>query len=96
MKAESAKFKGVVEAGHKGCAVEIAFDPARLWKVQPTQIVYQKVKGIPVAGRLNRVPFSSWIISRWGKRFVLISDDHLMSARVKPGDEVRIEVTPVR
>ena len=87
-------FKGVVQLGHKGCAVEIAFDPDKIWGVRPTETVYQRVKGVPVSGRLNRTAFDSWIIARWGKRFVLLSDDHLMAARVRPGDEVRIEVAP--
>ena len=94
MKSKPERFRGVVQLGHKGCAVEVAFDPAEIWSARPKEIVYQGVKGVPVSGRLNRTPFDSWIIARWGKRFVLLSDDHLLAARVKLGDEVKIEVAP--
>ena len=39
MKGKAEKFRAVVRTGHKGCAVEVPFDPARTWGVRPTRVV---------------------------------------------------------
>ncbi|HEY3225746.1 MAG TPA: DUF1905 domain-containing protein [Planctomycetota bacterium] len=94
MKGKTEKFRAEVRAGHKGCAVELPFDPARTWGVRPTRVVYQKVKGIAARGTLDGTPFESWIVHRWGNHFLLLGEGLLAEAGVRPGETVELRVGP--
>ena len=94
MKTTQQKFTAVVQDGHKGCAVEVPFDPTEVWGEQPTEVVYQRVRGIAVRGTINRGAFESWIIRRWGKFFLLLRDDVLDAGGTAAGEVVNLVVRP--
>jgi len=94
MKGKPEKFRAEVRTGHKGCAVEVPFDPGRTWGVRPTRVVYSKVRGIAARGTLSGTPFESWIVHRWGNHFLLLGDGLLAEAGVRPGDTVEVRVGP--
>lgn len=94
MKRRPEKFQAEVRAGHKGCAVEVPFDPARARGVRPTHVVCQRVKGIAARGTPEGTPFESWIVDRWGNHFLLLGDDLLAEAGVRPGETVELRVGP--
>ncbi len=94
MKPSPKKFRAVVQDGHKGCAVEVPFDPREVWGELPTEIVYQRVRGIRVQGKLDRASFESWIIHRWGKFFLLVNGDVLERASSAAGEVASISLSP--
>ena len=93
-----ARFRSVVELGHKGCAVIVPFDPAEKWKSEPTKIfspVYGKeMPGHPVSGTIAGKRFSGWIGHRWGRHFLLVDEDLRTAAGVAVGEEVDVEIAP--
>ncbi|MCK6448377.1 MAG: DUF1905 domain-containing protein [Planctomycetes bacterium] len=88
------RFRAVVLDGQKGCAVQVPFDPAEEWGELPTEIVYQRVRGVPVRGKLEGESFESWIILRWKKHFLLLDDTVLRASTLAPGELASIEVAP--
>lgn len=94
-KLKKRKFKTELEAGHKGAAVIVPFDPGEVWGAPPRQIVskiYGKRPGHVVKGRLNGHPFEGWIGHRWGRFFILVDDDLQEAAGVSVGDSVEVSV----
>jgi len=87
------RFTAVVLSGHKGCAVEVPFDPERRWRVAPQKIRAGR-NGFPVEAMLNGIPFDSFVVPRMKRFFLEIDDDLLDAAKVGVGDEVQISVEP--
>ncbi|MCE9595139.1 MAG: DUF1905 domain-containing protein [Planctomycetes bacterium] len=94
MRLRPRRFSAVVLDGHKGCAVQVPFDPAEAWGELPTEVVYQRVRGVPVRGKLEGEAFDSWIILRWKKHFLLLDNTMLRSSTLAPGELASIEVAP--
>jgi hypothetical protein len=91
------KFETELLSGHKGCAVIVPFDPRELWGIEPTMVPsaeYGKRPGHLVAATINGHRFEGWIGNRWGRFFILVSDELQDSAGVAVGDIVTMEVTP--
>lgn len=87
-------FHAQILDGHKGAAVIVPFDPAKIWDVEPATVSPPWKKGYLVSGKINRAGFEGWIGNRWGRNFILVDDELLKKARAKIGDVVRMTVSP--
>jgi len=87
-------FHAQILDGHKGAAVIVPFDPAKMWHVELAAVPAPWKKGYLVSGKINRTCFEGWIGNRWGRNFILVDDELLKKARAKIGDVVRMTVSP--
>jgi hypothetical protein len=87
------KFKAEVLPGHKENALEVPFDPTKLWGIEPRPL-WRGRRGHLVQGRLNGCDFESFIVPR-SKRFYMLIDEELeRKAGVTVGDIVEVAVAP--
>ena len=86
-------FEGELLAGHKGAAVEVPFDPAEKWAINPRPL-WPGRRGHTVQARLGGVSFGSCIVPRSRKFWLLIDEDDQAKAGVIIGERVRITVGP--
>jgi hypothetical protein len=93
--AEPAQFAAVLLAGHKGCAVQVPFDPAVRWSLAPAPL-WRGRTGHRVEGTLNGVPFVDAIVPRSGRHWLLAAEDLIASAGVAVGDRVEVRIAPLR
>jgi hypothetical protein len=87
------KFSGEILSGHKQDAVEVPFDPAGEWKVQP-QAIRPGRRGFRVKATINGQAFESAIVARQKRWFLLIDAEVARSAGVSPADTVKLTVEP--
>jgi hypothetical protein len=91
------RFVGRLEAGHKGDAVIVPFDPQAVWGRKPVDVVspqYGKRAGHLVQGTLNGHPFEGWIGNRWNRYFLIVDEDLQRAAGIAAGDDVEVVVEP--
>ena len=88
------RFKAEILTGHKGDAVVVPFNPARVWDAKAAEVPRPWRLGYLVLGTLNGCPFEGWIGFRWGRFFMLVPEELQGAAGVSVGDEVRIVVGP--
>ena len=91
-KLKAVQVKGTLVDGHKGSAVEVAFDPADVWGVRPVALRPGR-RGFPVNVELNGRKFSSAIVSRMKRFFVLIDPALARQAGLEIGEHVRLRVS---
>jgi hypothetical protein len=87
------RFKAEVLSGHKECAVEVPFDPAREWNIAP-QPLWRGRRGHQVLAKINRISFESAIVSRQKKFYLLIDAETAKSAGISSGGLVEVSVAP--
>ena len=83
--------EGVLTPGHKGAAVEVAFDPATEWGVGEVAL-WPGRRGFPVEVLLNGIRFRSAIVSRMRRRFVLVEESLARRAGSRIGARVKLTV----
>jgi hypothetical protein len=83
------RLTGVLLAGHKGAAVEVAFDPAIRWSV-PAVRLWPGRHGHRVQGRLNGIAFESAVVPRARGFFLLVSEELMQAAGLAVGDSVQV------
>lgn len=88
------RFDAQILDGHKGAAVIVPFDPAKIWRVEPAAVPAPWKKGYLISGKLNRTHFEGWIGDRWGRNFILVDEELLKRTRTNIGDVVRMTVSP--
>jgi Domain of unknown function (DUF1905) len=94
MKKPSRKeFKGELLPGHKGGAVEVPFDPAKLWAT-PARPLRPGRRGHTVRGELNGISFGSCIVARSKKFWMLVDEEVQKKAGVSVGDTLTVSVEP--
>lgn len=93
-KIKKAKFRAELLPGHKGAAVEVPFDPAKLWATA-TRPLWRGRRGHTVRGELNGVSFGSCIVPRSRTFWMLVDEEVQKKAGVSVGDTVRITVEPL-
>ena len=86
-------FSGELLSGHKQDALEVPFDPAAEWKIQP-QPLWRGRRGFPIKARLKGVAFESSIVPRQKRFFLLIDPEVLESTGVVVGSRIRVTVEP--
>ena len=87
------RFKAEVLVGHKGCAVEVPFNPEEQWAIEPRQL-WKGRHGHSVQADLNGARFETFIVPRSKKFFMLVNNELLEAAGVSIGDTVSITVEP--
>jgi hypothetical protein len=87
------RFKAEVLSGHKENAVEVPFDPADEWNIEPRPL-WRGRRGYPVEVVINRVSFASAIVPRQKKFYLLIDAEAAKSARIAEGGLVEVTVEP--
>ena len=87
------KFKGELLSGHKDHAIEVPFDPAIEWKLEP-QPLWRGRRGHPVMARINNVSFESAIVPRQKKFYLLVDAEAVKSAAISDGGLVEVAVEP--
>jgi predicted DNA-binding protein (MmcQ/YjbR family) len=89
-----ARFKAVLIEGHKGCALEVPFNPAERWGAAPVRLRAGRL-GHHVAGKVNGVAFESAVVAR-SKKFWLFVDDELREqANLEVGSTAKIAIRPI-
>ena len=87
------RFEGELVLGHKGAAVEVPFDPAERWGIA-AQPLWHGRRGHVVDGRLNGKPFTSSVVPRMKRFWVLVDEKLMNAANVAVGDIVEVAIEP--
>ena len=87
------RFKGELLAGHKEHAVEVPFDPAAEWGIQPKPL-WRGRRGHLVKATVNGWSFETSIVPRQKKLYLLIDSNTTKAAGVSSGNIVQITVEP--
>ena len=87
------RFKAELLSGHKGNAVEVPFDPAQQWGIEP-QPLWRGRRGHQVLAKINRVSFKSAIVPRQKKFYLLIDAETVKSAEISSAGLVEVSVEP--
>lgn len=88
------RFEAVLLPGHKGAAVEVPFDPAKLWAIA-TRPLWPGRRGHTVRGESNGISFGSCVVARSRKFWMLVDVEVQQKAGVSVGDTVRVTVEPL-
>jgi hypothetical protein len=87
------RFKGEILLGHKGAAVEVPFDPSERWGIA-AEPLWRGRRGHVVTGRLNGTQFTSSVVPRMKRFWVLVDAKVLRAAKVSVGDTVELSLEP--
>ncbi len=90
---KSRRFSAEVLSGHKGCAVELPFDPEEVWASRSAPL-FPGRRGHRVSGSVNGTPFESAVVARSGKFFLLLDAQTLYAAHASSGDRVDVALQP--
>jgi hypothetical protein len=90
----AARFSAVLLEGHKGTAVEVPFDPAERW-TQAARALRPGRRGHWVRGTLEGVHFTSAIVPRSGRFWLLVDEPLRRAAGVRVGATVRVTIDPL-
>jgi len=86
-------FTGELLSGHKQDALEVPFDPAEEWKLQP-QPLWRGRRGFKVTAKIKGFTFDSSIVPRQKRFFLLIDPEVVKSAGLVRGRLIKITVAP--
>jgi hypothetical protein len=86
-------FSGVVLSGHKENAIEVPFDPGALWGVKPEPIRPGR-RGYCVSGEVKGLEFSSHVVARSKKFWLLLPAAIEAGAKVRVGETVAVKLQP--
>ena len=87
------RFKAELLSGHKESAVEVPFDPADEWQIDPRPL-WRGRRGHSVDVVINGVSFESAIVPRQKRFYLLVDRESQGAARVSDGDLVTVTVRP--
>jgi Domain of unknown function (DUF1905) len=93
--AKHARFEAELLRGHKGAAVEVPFDPAAQWSLDPVPL-WRGRRGFPVEAMLDGVSFASAIVPRMRRHFLLVDDQVRTRAKARIGAIVKVTVRPAK
>lgn len=85
------EFSAPLLEGHKGAAVEVPFDPAERWGQAPRALRAGR-RGHWARGDLDGVPFTSEIVPRSGRFWLLVDEALRRAAGAKIGGTVRVSI----
>lgn len=86
-------FTGELLSGHKQSALEVPFDPAQEWKIEP-QPLWRGRRGFPVKARVKGIAFDSSIVPRQKRFFLLIDPVIVETTGLVAGSRIRATVEP--
>ena len=87
-------FTGELLSGHKQNALEVPFDPADEWDIEP-QALWRGRRGFPVRARIRGHAFDSSIVPRQRRFFLLIDREVVEATGIVVGSRVQAKVEPV-
>jgi hypothetical protein len=87
------RFKAKLLSGHKESAVEVPFDPAEEWQIDPRPL-WRGRRGHSVGVVINGVSFESAIVPRQKKFYLLIDTESAKTAGISSGGLVEVSVEP--
>jgi Domain of unknown function (DUF1905) len=87
------RFKAQVLSGHKDHAVEVPFNPAQEWDLEP-QPLWRGRRGFSVRATIDGVSFESAIVPRQKRLYLLIDSETARSAAISEGAKVEVVVEP--
>ncbi len=85
------RFSTEVLSGHKGCAVQVPFNPEETLGSRSVPL-FPGRRGHTVRGSVNGCAFESAIVARAAKYFLLLDAKTLDAARASIGDQVDVVV----
>ena len=88
-------FTGELLSGHKQNALEVPFDPAEEWDIQP-QALWRGRRGFRVNARVRGHTFESSIVPRQKRFYLLIEREVVESAGLVVGEQIRVAIEPTR
>ena len=88
------RFSGELLSGHKQDAVEVPFDPGRVWQLEP-QALRPGRRGFRVKATIKGRAFESAIVARQKRWFLLIDSEVARQAGVDLADTVQVAVEPL-
>jgi hypothetical protein len=86
-------FTSEVLSGHKQDALEVPFDPAQEWKLEPRPL-WRGRRGFKVTASIKGFTFDSSIVPRQRQFFLLIDPEVVESAALVVGRRIRATVEP--
>ncbi len=86
-------FKAKLLSGHKDDAVEVPFDPAKEWGVEPKPL-WRGRRGHSVNATVNGFSFASSIVPRQKKFYLIIDAEAKKTAKVEAGAVVQVTLEP--
>ncbi|MET0225205.1 MAG: DUF1905 domain-containing protein [Dokdonella sp.] len=89
------RFTGEIRSGHKEAAVEVPFDPAQRWDL-PASPLRPGRRGWFVDASLGGDEFSSVIVPRGGRFWLVLDNEQLSASGVSVGDRVALSLRPAR
>ena len=87
------RFQGQVLEGHKCCAVEVPFDPARKFGIEKARLRPGRF-GHCVKGTVNGVAFESAIVPRMKRFWLELDAATLKRAKLAVGDTATVALEP--
>jgi hypothetical protein len=87
------KFKAELLSGHKDHAVQVPFDPAIEWNIEPKPL-WRGPRGHAVNATVNGFSFESSIVPRQKKFYLLINAEAKKAARIHEGAVIQITIEP--
>jgi hypothetical protein len=84
-------FVGTVLSGHKENGIEVPFDPGAVWGIKQEQIRPGR-RGYRVAGVLKALKFSSHVVARSKKFWLLLPAAIEAEAKVGVGETVAVKL----
>jgi uncharacterized protein DUF1905 len=93
LKVKKKRFKAEVLSGHKENAIEVPFDPAREWDIEP-QPLWRGRRGHRVLAKMKGITFESAIVPRQKKFYLLIDAEAKKAASVSAGVRINVEIKP--
>ena len=86
-------FTAELLSGHKQDALEVPFDPAEEWNVQP-EALWRGRRGFRVKARVKGFAFDSSIVPRQKRFFLLIDPEVVKSTGIVVGSRLRVMIEP--
>jgi hypothetical protein len=91
MRAKS--FSGIAKTGHKEEAIEVPFDPGAVWRIE-LQPIRPGRRGYRVTGVVNGFRFSSHVVARSKKFWLLLPAGVVTGAKIRLGRIVAVKLQP--
>jgi len=90
----TARFRAVLQSGHKQDALEVPFDPAERWNTPATSL-WPGRRGHRVHVECGSVSFDSAIVARSRRHWLLVEEDVARGAGWEHGQALDVRVSPL-
>lgn len=91
----AARFTSTLLGGHKNAALEVPFDPAERWGIEPVRLRLGR-HGHRVQATIGDVEFETAVVPRLRRFWVEIDEETQRRADIRVGETISIAIKPVR